>query len=1102
MRTSRELWSTFTTCLPLQYIHGNEAAPRDDNERRGLVDERSATMAAEPSAAGQVLTHRHIFGLKGDVKRLIHFVEESTCMYPCGHNIILYNSETREQELIHGMVGPPTASEGITALAITPNRKYMAVAERSDRGVVNIYDAATRRRRKMLAYAELGSKEVADFCPQDSTVVCVTGDSILRFMRITENQFRPIPFNLKREPQNYLCHCWLPEDRLVAASDTGDLLLFEGFEFRMVLASSPSDGGAVNTIVFNIEGNATHITNLAISPSEENLLCATANNQMYTFTLSNTDILKEDSMNFELLSTSFHGPGPSGSAQITAMDVCVWKPLVATCGRDRSLRIWNYQERAVELMKEFPEEPTSVALHPSGLYVLAGFPDKLRLMSLLMDDIRSIKELPVKGCRECKFAHGGHAFAVVNNSLVQIIHTYTCEVVTNLRGHNARVRDGSKEGEHVIPRVGFLGGAASPDLSRVFSVSDDATLREFSAPAPPGAVAVAKSRTHDCALGCVDVGANQRILFAGTAEPGGRPGFILAHALLPQWETLEPQKYQCHSSEVSCLRLSHDGTFLFSGGHDGSLCMFEVHDVDQRGQVRSRERDGTTEFTEEILVTKSDLEEKSNQMQQLRNKVDELVLNNEYQLRLKDMKYKERLTETSDKFTFTSELQSDAQRYEQLMDDKRRMELEYEEKLRSLEDRHKAEFRDLEMQYDAKINTEVARYQALVAERETQNRSWDEDNLKLVDGHSAYVMELTSDYDAKIEEEHDLQRRLAAEKESMLAQFNKTKALIEEDADLEVEEVKSKYEAKLAAERQLTLRLKGENGLMKKKFSALTKDVEDQKEEIRSLHEKEKELIDNIKGLEKDIQGHKKEIREREETIADKEKRIYDLKKKNQELEKFKFVLDYKIKELKRQIEPRENEIADMRKQVEEMDMELEQYHKSNSALDLMIGELRLKMDGMQKEINLQRDIIAEGAAYISRFRRDLSATAAANLDKHKDLKLCVRELYKTYAEYNRQREHLERNAEALKRKIAKDLKMLRGQGAPHGRGRHPRRRDEQRRRENHRQNLKQEAVRAAAADGGGDPALGSHILNLESKAKILEDMLAAANGAAPELQQ
>ncbi|KAJ1436599.1 hypothetical protein B484DRAFT_325042, partial [Ochromonadaceae sp. CCMP2298] len=69
-------------------------------------------------------------------------------------------------------------------------------------------------------------------------------------------------------------------------------------------------------------------------------------------------------------------------------------------------------------------------------------------------------------------------------------------------------------------------------------------------------------------------------------------------------------------------------------------------------------------------------------------------------------------------------------------------------------------------------------------------------------------------------------------------------------------------------------------------------------------------------------------IREREETITDKEKRIYDLKKKNQELEKFRFVLDYKIKELKLQIAPRESEINTMRAQIGEMDQELEQYNK------------------------------------------------------------------------------------------------------------------------------------------------------------------------------
>lgn len=56
-----------------------------------------------------------------------------------------------------------------------------------------------------------------------------------------------------------------------------------------------------------------------------------------------------------------------------------------------------------------------------------------------------------------------------------------------------------------------------------------------------------------------------------------------------------------------------------------------------------------------------------------------------------------------------------------------------------------------------------------------------------------------------------------------------------------------------------------------------------------------------------------------------------------QQLEKFKFVLDYKIKELKRQIEPRENEISNMRNQIEEMDLELEQVKQGVLASNLVL---------------------------------------------------------------------------------------------------------------------------------------------------------------------
>jgi hypothetical protein len=50
-------------------------------------------------------------------------------------------------------------------------------------------------------------------------------------------------------------------------------------------------------------------------------------------------------------------------------------------------------------------------------------------------------------------------------------------------------------------------------------------------------------------------------------------------------------------------------------------------------------------------------------------------------------------------------------------------------------------------------------------------------------------------------------------------------------------------------------------------------------------------------------------LRDRDYTLNEKRERILSLKKKIQELEKFKFVLDYKIKELKRDIGPREIEI-------------------------------------------------------------------------------------------------------------------------------------------------------------------------------------------------
>ena len=162
-------------------------------------------------------------------------------------------------------------------------------------------------------------------------------------------------------------------------------------------------------------------------------------------------------------------------------------------------------QKNAELVKSFSEEAYSVAFHPSGLHILVGFADKLRLMNLLMDDIRPYKEFAIKMCRECRFSTGGDKFAAVNGNTIQIYSTYTCENIGNLRGHNGKVRslhwspddtkfvsagldgaiyewsisDFKRQNENVLKSCNYSSVAASPDFNSLFAVGSDRKLKQL-----------------------------------------------------------------------------------------------------------------------------------------------------------------------------------------------------------------------------------------------------------------------------------------------------------------------------------------------------------------------------------------------------------------------------------------------------------------------------------------------------------------------------------------------------------------------------------------------------------------------------------------------
>lgn len=208
-----------------------------------------------------------------------------------------------------------------------------------------------------------------------------------------------------------------------------------------------------------------------------------------------------------------------------------------------------------------------------------------------------------------------------------------------------------------------------------------------------------------------------------------------------------------------------------------------------------------------------------------------------------------------------------------------------------------------------------------------------------------------------------------------------------------------------------------------------------------------KKLNTIIENLNKDLYNLRKELQEREDTIQEKEKRIFDLKKKNQELEKFKYVLDYKINELKKQIEPRENDIKIYKEQIQDMEAELQRFHKQNDQLEINITELKQKYKSVENELKLERQSTRDVESIVRRLKTDLFNVVGL-IQEPKQLKAGILALYKKHIhedmniqlpttvdatadadiqkEFFRQREHLERSVAGLRKKLARDSEMHR----------------------------------------------------------------------------
>lgn len=100
------------------------------------------------------------------------------------------------------------------------------------------------------------------------------------------------------------------------------------------------------------------------------------------------------------------------------------------------------------------------------------------------------------------------------------------------------------------------------------------------------------------------------------------------------------------------------------------------------------------------------------------------------------------------------------------------------------------------------------------------------------------------------------------------------------------------------------------------------------------------------------IESLKNELHERQLTIQDKEEKIEKLRTQVQELDKFKFVLDYKIKELRHKVVPKAKQTAVLEEQKTKMENEQRHYGVVYGNLYLIVKDMELKLRGLHKEMD------------------------------------------------------------------------------------------------------------------------------------------------------
>ena len=142
----------------------------------------------------------------------------------------------------------------------------------------------------------------------------------------------------------------------------------------------------------------------------------------------------------------------------------------------------------------------------------------------------------------------------------------------------------------------------------------------------------------------------------------------------------------------------------------------------------------------------------------------------------------------------------------------------------------------------------------------SQQKKWQKSIEDFEEETRKRISQLQTEYEKKIRVKNVEIGKLIDIMNSQTKEFNEVVNQTEYDTDIEIQNLERKYDAKLQKERDDYAKLKGENGIMNKKFTTLTKEIEDYKLDTQNLKENAYKLNSVVGRLESIRSELKKEV--------------------------------------------------------------------------------------------------------------------------------------------------------------------------------------------------------------------------------------------------